>query len=134
MELETFYNEFELIAEAPNGIEKLREMILQLAVQGNLVLQDQKDEPASVLLERVMREKQKLIKDGVIKRATKLSSIDPEEIQYGLPDNWCWARLGNLCVLENGDRSKNYPNKSALIESGIPFINAGHMKNGRVDI
>ena len=64
-----FIQEFGLLADAPNGVQKLREMILQLAVQGKLVPQDPKDEPASVLLEKITAEKEKLIKEGKIKKA-----------------------------------------------------------------
>ncbi|MDF1660073.1 MAG: restriction endonuclease subunit S, partial [Verrucomicrobiales bacterium] len=51
-----------------------------------------------------------------------------------LPDGWTTKRLGELCDLENGDRGKNYPSKSVLVEEGIPFINAGHLNSGRVDM
>ena len=57
MELDTFYENFELMAGVPNGVQKLRELILQLAVQGKLVSQDPNDEPANVLLERFRIEK-----------------------------------------------------------------------------
>ena len=50
---ETFFEHFALLADAPNGVQKLRKMILQLAVQGKLVPQDPEDEPADVLLEKI---------------------------------------------------------------------------------
>ncbi|MEA5511301.1 hypothetical protein VB715_16125 [Crocosphaera sp. UHCC 0190] len=55
--LHTFFNHFELLADAPNGVQKLRELILQLAVQGKLVPQDENDEPAAILLETIKTEK-----------------------------------------------------------------------------
>lgn len=51
-----------------------------------------------------------------------------------LPEGWALASLGDLAVLINGDRGPNYPNKSALVEKGVPFINAGHIKDGGIDL
>lgn len=51
-----------------------------------------------------------------------------------LPDGWTIQALGELCDLENGDRGKNYPSKSVFVEEGVPFINAGHLNSGRVDL
>ena len=68
MNTETFFQQFELLADAPNGIRKLRELILQLAVQGKLVPQNPDDEPAAVLLEKIKAEKERLVKEGKIKK------------------------------------------------------------------
>ena len=75
MRMDTFFDNFDLMADAPNGVQKLREMILQLAVQGKLVPQDPKDEPASVLLEKIKAEKERLVKEKKIKK-TKLLAIN----------------------------------------------------------
>jgi type I restriction enzyme S subunit len=115
------------------GIKKLRELILELAVRGKLVQQDPNDEPASELLKRIQVEKAKLIAEGKIKKSKSLAEITDDEKPFELPVGWEWSRLNTLCVLENGDRGKNYPNKSALVEAGIPFINAGHLQNGLID-
>ena len=66
MNLQRLLEEFETLAEAPGGVARLRELVLQLAVRGQLVPQDPGDEPASVLLERVAEEKARSIhfKDG----------------------------------------------------------------------
>jgi type I restriction enzyme S subunit len=63
MTIDTFFAHFGHLADAPNGVQKLRELILQLAVQGKLVPQDPDDEPASVLLERIEAEKKRLVKE-----------------------------------------------------------------------
>lgn len=120
--------------QSPYGIKKLRELILELAVRGKLVPQDPNDEPASVLLEKVAEEKAILVKEKKIKKQKKLPEIIEEEKPFDLPAGWEWGRLLHFCVLENGDRSKNYPNKSALVDEGIPFINAGHLNNGQIDM
>ncbi|QXY84241.1 restriction endonuclease subunit S [Salmonella bongori] len=114
------------------GIKKLRELILELAVRGKLVPQDPNDEPASVLLERIAAEKAELVKQGKIKKQKPLPEISEEEKPFELPAGWEWIALQEICSLENGDRSKNYPNKSTLVETGIPFVNAGHLENGNI--
>ncbi|WP_054864604.1 hypothetical protein [Methanosarcina barkeri] len=62
MNPDVFFENFELLADAPNGVQKLRELILQLAVMGKLVPHDPNDEPASILVERIKTEKKKLNK------------------------------------------------------------------------
>lgn len=114
------------------GIKKLRELILELAVRGKLVPQDPNDEPASELLKRIAAEKAELVKQGNIKKQKPLPEISEEEKPFELPEGWEWVALQEICSLENGDRSKNYPNKSTLVETGIPFVNAGHLENGNI--
>ncbi|MFA7346598.1 MAG: restriction endonuclease subunit S [Desulfurivibrionaceae bacterium] len=82
--------------QSPHGIKKLRELILELAVRGKLVPQDPKDEPASVLLEKIAKEKARLIKEGKIKKDTSLPEISEDEKPYELPKGWGWTRLGNV--------------------------------------
>ncbi|MDZ7320076.1 restriction endonuclease subunit S [Kosakonia sacchari] len=115
------------------GIKKLRELILELAVRGKLVPQDPNDEPASELLKRIAAEKAELVKQGKIKKQKPLPEISEDEKPFELPEGWEWSSIQNLCLLENGDRSKNYPNKSTLTETGVPFVNAGHLLNGKID-
>ena len=100
--------------------EQLRKSILQLAIQGKLVPQDPADEPASVLLERIRTEKQRLIKEGKIKKdkgdsvifkgddncyyektGSEVKNIT-DEIPFDIPDSWCWVRLGNVCKITMG--------------------------------
>ncbi|EKK6510287.1 restriction endonuclease subunit S [Salmonella enterica] len=114
------------------GIKKLRELILELAARGKLVPQDSNDEPASELLKRIAAEKAELVKQGKIKKQKPLPEISEEEKPFELPEGWEWVALQAICSLENGDRSKNYPNKSTLVETGIPFVNAGHLENGNI--
>jgi type I restriction enzyme S subunit len=105
MTVETFFANFGHLADAPNGVQKLRELILQLAVQGKLVPQDASDEPASVLLKRLEAEKATL---KISKTST--DSIPPEEISYELPSTWVWARFGNITQHNAGktlDKGRN---------------------------
>lgn len=116
------------------SIDALKQTLLQLAVMGKLVPQDSSDEPASELLKRITEEKAQLVAEGKIKKQKPTAEIDEKEKPFELPEHWEWTRLGSLSSLENGDRSSNYPNKSQLVDSGIPFINAGHLQNGLVDL
>lgn len=81
--------------------EKLKKSILQYAIDGKLVKQDPNDEPASVLLERIKAEKEKLIKEGKIKRDKNESCIyqgDDKNYYENLPCNWAVAKLNNICT------------------------------------
>ena len=75
----------------------LRQKILDLAIHGKLVPQDPNDEPASVLLERIKAEKERLIKEGKIKRAKRSKvACDKPHYPYDLPKGWCWTNVGNI--------------------------------------
>ena len=80
------------------GIQKLRELILELAVRGKLVPQDEKDEPAGELLKRIEAEKKRLVKDGKIKKQEILSEVGDDEKPFELPVGWVWTKLGNLAT------------------------------------
>lgn len=91
-------------------LKKLRQQILQDAVQGKLVPQDTNDEPASELLERIKAEKEKLVKEKKIKKDKPLPPINPEEIPFEIPENWVWCRLGEIAQHNSGktlDSSRN---------------------------
>ena len=123
----------ELLATAPGGVAKLRELILTLAVQGKLVPQDPADEPAGVLLQKFRAEKDRLIAEGKSKRDKPVAEIAEEEKPFGLPQGWEWVRLAALAEFENGDRGSNYPSRSNFVEHGVAFINAGHLVDERID-
>ena len=92
---------FDLAFAAPDGIKKLRELILTLAMQGKLVPQDPNDQPVSELLKEIEAEKQRLVKAGKIKPQKPLYKIEPYEIPYGLPEKWKWVRLGDLSLFSD---------------------------------
>ncbi|AKB32719.1 Type I restriction-modification system, specificity subunit S [Methanosarcina siciliae HI350] len=102
MNPETFFENFDLLCEAPNGIEKLRELILQLAVMGKLVPQDPNDEPASVLLEKIKAEKQRCIISKEIQADKKLSPIIKETPPWIIPPSWEWIRFQEIFEITRG--------------------------------
>lgn len=91
-----------LLAGAPNGIKKLRELILELAVRGKLVPQNPNDEPASELLKRIAEEKARLVAEGKIKKQKPLAEIGEEEKPFELPEQWQWVRLGEIAEIIRG--------------------------------
>ena len=81
----------------------LRQKILDLAIHGKLVPQDPNDEPASVLLERIKAEKERLIKEGKIKRAKRSkAACDKPHYPYELPEGWTWCKLDDLAFYKKG--------------------------------
>ena len=97
----------EILATAPGGVARLRELILTLAVQGKLVPQDPADEPAGELLQKIRAEKDRLIAEGKIKRDKPLEEIAEEERPFELPTQWEWVRLIDLMPeFQNGASSR----------------------------
>ena len=128
--------------------QQLKNSILQMAVQGKLVPQDPNDEPASVLLARIRKEKEELIKAGKIKKEKKPSYIfrgadnlpyekvgknEPvciaDEIPFEIPDTWEWVRLGNI-----GETNIGLTYKPAdVCNSGIGVLRSNNIQNGMMD-
>ncbi len=99
MKVDTFFQNFELLTDAPNATAKLRELILQLAVMGKLVRQDPNDEPASVLLDRIICKKQQLSYGNKTQKAD-LNLSNEEELDLEiLPGNWCWTNLETIGLI-----------------------------------
>ena len=123
--------------------EALKKSILQEAVQGKLVPQDPSDEPAEALLERIRAEKQRLIKEGKIKkdkhesvifrrdnshyekRGSEEVCID-EEIPFDIPENWAWARLSSFGVFSSG-KTPSMSNPQ-FWNGNIPWVTSKDMK------
>ena len=96
MKLETFFEQFDQLADAPNAAAKMRALVLQLAVTGKLVLQDKRDWPASSLLDSVRAQRANLVAARRIKpRST--ATVEADEHLFELPSNWAWARLSDVC-------------------------------------
>ncbi|KAA4074908.1 restriction endonuclease subunit S [Bacteroides ovatus] len=116
--------------------KKLRQKILDLAIRGKLVPQDPNDEPASVLLERIKEEKERLIKEGKIKRSKKTTSSDTyhyrqlECVPFEIPNSWVWATLGDIGTWQAGGT----PSRSNKTYYGgsIPWLKTGDLNDGLI--
>jgi type I restriction enzyme S subunit len=91
-----------LLATAPGGVARLRELILTLAVQGKLVPQDPKDEPASELLKKIRTEKDRLIAAKTLKREKDEPALSDDAPPFDLPASWSWAALGEVIDIVRG--------------------------------
>ena len=114
--------------------KKLRQKILDLAIRGKLVPQDPNDEPASVLLERIKAEKERLIKEGKIKRSKKTTKTSDtphyENVPFEIPENWVWTTLGNIGIWQSGG-TPSRSNKS-YYGGNIPWLKTGDLNDGLI--
>lgn len=115
------------------GVQKLRELILELAVRGKLVPQDPNDEPAKFLLEKIANEKARLVKEGKITKQKPLPEITSDEHPFVLPSGWQFHRMGNL-TLRIGSGSTPRGGKSAYVDSGIPFLRSQNVWNHGLEL
>ena len=113
--------------------KKLRQKILDLAIHGKLVPQDPNDEPASVLLERIKAEKERLIKEGKIKKSKKSTKASDtphyENVPFELPNSWVWCRLEDIAYVASGST----PDKTCFVENGVPYIKMYNLRNQKID-
>lgn len=114
---------FDTAFAAPDGITKLRELILKLAMQGKLVPQDRSDQPASELLKCIESEKKRLVNERKIKAPKTLPEITASDEPYSLPHGWQWVRLGTIGNIFNGNsiNASEKESKYAGVE-GLPYI------------
>lgn len=112
----------------------LRQKILDLAIHGKLVPQDPNDEPASVLLERIRSEKERLIKEGKIKKSKK-STKASDTTHYGnvpfeIPNSWMWTTLGEVGSWQSGG-TPSRSNKT-YYSGNIPWLKTGDLNDGLI--
>ncbi len=127
MTADEFYQKFELFAECPGAVAKMRELILTLAMRGELVKPDPGDVPASELLKQVEEEKKRESHGGAGARSKtkKLPTITFDEIPYAIPEGWEWVRLGSFLEMINGRAFKPHD----WISYGLPIVRIQNLNN-----
>ena len=122
----------DILATAPGGVARLRELILTLAVQGKLVPQDPADEPASVLLQKTRAEKDRLIAEGKIRRDKPLAEIAEGEKPFEVPEGWEWTSLATIGVINPRNDAPDETLASFVQMSSIPVeFSAAHVSEPR---
>jgi len=154
-EIKPFTDKYEVVGNKLNALNDnfpglLKKSILQEAVMGKLVSQDSTDEPASVLLEKIRAEKQRLIAEGKLKKDKhesiiyrrdnshyeKLDGVErciDDEIPFDIPETWSWCHIGNIAFvtkLAGFEYTKNIaPN---LVSEGVPLFKGKNVQNGQL--
>lgn len=104
-----------LLASAPDGIQKLRGLILELAVRGKLVSQDSNDEPASELLKRIAKERVQQEANGTGKKSKSTPPVSKDEQAFELPDGWAWVRFADVTSYIQRGKGPDYADKSDYV-------------------
>ena len=126
-------NAFDLILDCPENVAELRQTILNLAVHGRLLQQMPGDEPAEKLLERIRKEKERLVKEGEIKREKPLEPVLDDEIPFAIPDTWNWVRINDAAkIVEYGTSEKAMPSTTAYGKNSVPVFRMNNIQNGKV--
>ncbi len=154
-ETQLLIDKYRVVYEQSQEIENtlqgtLKKSILQYAIQGKLVPQIDKEEPASVLLEKIQQEKQKLVKEGKLKKkdltestifkgddnkyyekvGNEITCID-DELPFEIPDNWSWTRMGNIGVWGAGSTPQR-SNSEYYNNGTIPWLKTGELNDSIV--
>lgn len=115
--------------EALSIIRNMRQTALQDAIMGVLVDQDENDEPASVLYEKIQAEKEQMIKEKIIKKEKPMPGIEEDEIPFDIPESWKWARMGEVGQTSIGLTYK--PTDKS--ENGTIVLRSSNIQNGKMD-
>ncbi|TBB88082.1 restriction endonuclease subunit S [Rhizobium ruizarguesonis] len=127
---------FDSLFTTEASVNALKQTVLELAVRGKLVPQDQNDKPASDLVRHTVQTKLSLIKNGQATRDSVLAEVDKNDIPFGVPESWAWARFPDLGILERGKSRHRPRNDPKLYQPGIyPLVQTGEVAraNGIID-
>ena len=109
--------------------QQLKNAILQEAITGRLVPQDPNDEPASVLLDKIRKEKAKLVKEGKLKKKDlEEKPISKEEIPFEIPESWEWVRIGDIFIHASGKQQSSKNKNTGNLQK---FITTSNLYWGR---
>ena len=108
--------------------EDMKKSILQYAIRGKLVEQREEEGTAEELYQQIQEEKQKLIKEGKIKKEKHLAEITEDEIPFDIPDSWKWVRLSDVIDVRDGTHDT-----PGYIPEGYPLITGKDFYNGYFD-
>jgi type I restriction enzyme S subunit len=128
MSLPFVLEHIDLIAAAPEGVKRLRELILELAVRGKLVPQDPNDEPAGELLKRIQAEKAKLVAEGRIRKDKPLPEVGEDEKAFELPVGWELRRIDELLQITGGVTLGRKLHGRELMS--LPYLRVANVQRG----
>jgi type I restriction enzyme S subunit len=129
MRLETFFEKFDLFADAPDAVAKLRELVLRMATSGRIAEQDPSDPPASELLQEIFAERNKLISRGVTKSRVDGSPIIAGDT-IGIPDSWARCMIAEVCDLQTGATPSRQEHR--YFGGDIPWLVSGDVNRREI--
>ena len=112
--------------------EDMKKSILQYAIQGKLVEQRPEEGTGEELYQQIQAEKQKLIKQGKIKKEKPLPEIAENEIPFDIPESWKWVRFSEIMNAMSTGPFGSMLHKTDYIKKGIPLVNPANMVNGKI--
>ncbi len=123
-------NHFDRLFDTPTTIPQLRQTILQLAVQGQLVSQNPDDEPASALISTILERKQELLREGEIPKQSALPDLPEESLPFNVPTGWQWIRLESVCeIITKGSSPKWQGVQYVDASDGVLFVTSENVGN-----
>lgn len=123
-----FIAAFDVIAEAPGGIERLRELVLQLAVRGRLVPQDADDEPTGKLVAKLEAGKEQLVEKKVITKPRYPCGVPVEREPFEIPGTWQWLHLGDVGAIVGGGTPRSGESSFWSDGQDIPWLTPADMR------
>lgn len=126
--LEKLFENFEKVIKTKEDVKDIRNLVLSLAVRGKLVPQIEDEEPASKLLQRIKKEKERLVAEKIIKKEKPLPTIAEDEKPFNIPDSWEWVRLGDVGTYKKGPFGSALT-KSMFVIKGNNTIKVYEQKN-----
>jgi type I restriction enzyme, S subunit len=121
---------FDLTIDTPQGVDKLRELILKLAMRGRLVPQNTTDETGYSLIEKIKEERNLLIKNKAIRKQESHPPIKKTDIPVAIPDSWIWVTLNDYGTWQSGSTPSR--NNSSFYGGAIPWVKSGEVKQGKI--
>ena len=131
MNVSTFLQNFRSVANAPDGVQRLRELVLQLAATGRLVPRVKSEGDSESLIAAVSDERDRLANSGEVRLATSLPDVDSGSQLSSVPSHWCWIRLGNL-TSKIGSGSTPRGGSKVYVTEGVPFLRSQNIWNDGV--
>ena len=120
MKLETFFEKFDQFADAPDAVGRMRELVLELAVQGKLLRQEPNDDSADELLRQIQLTRSRTGKTANGRKLERLPPIEPDNSPFEIPHGWAWCPLGNLGLIGSSCRV----HEKDWTTTGVPFLRA----------
>lgn len=127
----TFLQNFKLVANAPGGVQRLRELVLQLAAMGRLVQRVASEGDSEPLVAAISNERERLADEGGVRLTSPLPDVDPGSQSVSVPDHWRWIRLGNL-TSKIGSGSTPRGGSKVYVSDGVPFLRSQNIWNDGV--